>query len=98
MIGMFIGCILARLPEEITAGRVVFAGGHWYHGKAQISCGENMSDINFGYKISFQRPFSPAISAQDDYAIICQFESDRRRIINAAAITPPIAKKTDVSP
>ncbi|CAJ0999240.1 dGTPase [Sodalis praecaptivus] len=56
-----------------------------------------MSDINFSHKISFQRPFSPAISAQDDYAIIRQFESDRGRIINSAAIRR-LQQKTQVFP
>lgn len=56
-----------------------------------------MSEIDFSQKISFQRPFSPAISAQDDYAIIRQFESDRGRIINSAAIRR-LQQKTQVFP
>lgn len=56
-----------------------------------------MAGIDFNNKISFQRPYSRAISAADDYAIIRQFESDRGRIINSAAIRR-LQQKTQVFP
>ena len=37
-------------------------------------------------KISFQRPFSKPIEAEEEYDIVRQFESDRGRIVNSAAI------------
>ncbi len=56
-----------------------------------------MSAIDFSQKISYQRPYSATISAKDDYAIIRQFESDRGRIINSAAIRR-LQQKTQVFP
>ncbi|WP_315709751.1 dGTPase [Brenneria uluponensis] len=56
-----------------------------------------MSDIDFSQKINFQRPFSKPVVAEDDYAIIRQFESDRGRIINSAAIRR-LQQKTQVFP
>ncbi|ACS86583.1 dGTPase [Musicola paradisiaca] len=56
-----------------------------------------MSDIDFARKISFQRPFSQPISAENEDDIIRQFESDRGRIINSAAIRR-LQQKTQVFP
>lgn len=56
-----------------------------------------MSDIDFAKKMSFQRHFSRPKSADDAYAIVRQFESDRGRIINSAAIRR-LQQKTQVFP
>ncbi|MCL2891458.1 dGTPase [Brenneria tiliae] len=56
-----------------------------------------MSGIDFAKKMSFQRPLSQPISAEDDYSIVRQFESDRGRIINSAAIRR-LQQKTQVFP
>ncbi|MCW6555321.1 dGTPase [Yersinia ruckeri] len=56
-----------------------------------------MSGIDFKQKISFQRPFGKAITAEDEYDIIRQFESDRGRIVNSAAIRR-LQQKTQVFP
>ncbi|MCV9880250.1 dGTPase [Brenneria izbisi] len=56
-----------------------------------------MSDIDFTKKISFQRPFSAEITTEDEYAVVRQFESDRGRIINSAAIRR-LQQKTQVFP
>lgn len=56
-----------------------------------------MSGIDFKTKFNFQRPFSPPIEAGDEYDIIRQFESDRGRIINSAAIRR-LQQKTQVFP
>ncbi|MDX5628523.1 MULTISPECIES: dGTPase [unclassified Brenneria] len=56
-----------------------------------------MSDIDFAKKMSFQRPLSRPIAAKDEYAIVRQFESDRGRIINSAAIRR-LQQKTQVFP
>lgn len=47
---------------------------------------KQMSGIDFKQKISFQRPFSKPIEAEEEYDIVRQFESDRGRIVNSAAI------------
>lgn len=59
--------------------------------------GDSMSGIDFRKKFSFQRPFSPQITAEDEYGIVRQFESDRGRIINSAAIRR-LQQKTQVFP
>ncbi len=56
-----------------------------------------MSAIDFSKKLSFQRPFSSPIAASDEYSVIRQFESDRGRIINSAAIRR-LQQKTQVFP
>ncbi|WP_127957136.1 dGTPase [Serratia microhaemolytica] len=56
-----------------------------------------MSGIDFKQKISFQRPFSKRLEAEDEYEIVRQFESDRGRIINSAAIRR-LQQKTQVFP
>ncbi|QII39562.1 dGTPase [Rouxiella badensis] len=56
-----------------------------------------MSGIDFKTKFNFQRPFSPPIEAGDEYDVIRQFESDRGRIINSAAIRR-LQQKTQVFP
>ncbi|CNF09266.1 dGTPase [Yersinia nurmii] len=56
-----------------------------------------MSGIDFKQKISFQRPFSQTITAEDEYDIVRQFESDRGRIVNSAAIRR-LQQKTQVFP
>lgn len=59
--------------------------------------GNRVSAIDFSRKFSFQRPASQPIAAEDDYAVIRQFESDRGRIINSAAIRR-LQQKTQVFP
>ena len=56
-----------------------------------------MSGIDFKTKFNVQRPFSPPIETADAYDIIRQFESDRGRIINSAAIRR-LQQKTQVFP
>src|SRR5471032_2987829 len=56
-----------------------------------------MSGIDFKNKFNFQRPFSPPIEARDEYDVVRQFESDRGRIINSAAIRR-LQQKTQVFP
>ncbi|RLM22110.1 dGTPase [Brenneria alni] len=57
-----------------------------------------MSGIDFAKKMSFQRPLSSKpITAEDEYSIVRQFESDRGRIINSAAIRR-LQQKTQVFP
>ncbi|HDJ1437980.1 TPA: dGTPase [Serratia rubidaea] len=56
-----------------------------------------MSGIDFKQKISFQRPFSNPIVAEQEYDIVRQFESDRGRIVNSAAIRR-LQQKTQVFP
>lgn len=56
-----------------------------------------MSGIDFKTKFNFQRPFSPLLEAADEYDVIRQFESDRGRIINSAAIRR-LQQKTQVFP
>ncbi|KAA8995504.1 dGTPase [Affinibrenneria salicis] len=57
-----------------------------------------MADIDFKQKISFQRPFNNRMNEpEDEYAIVRQFESDRGRIINSAAIRR-LQQKTQVFP
>ena len=56
-----------------------------------------MSGIDFAKKMSFQRHFSRAKTAEDEYTIVRQFESDRGRIINSAAIRR-LQQKTQVFP
>lgn len=56
-----------------------------------------MSGIDFKQKISFQRPFGKPAIAEDEYDIVRQFESDRGRIINSAAIRR-LQQKTQVFP
>lgn len=56
-----------------------------------------MSAIDFSKKLNFQRPFSQPIIAADEYSVIRQFESDRGRIINSAAIRR-LQQKTQVFP
>ncbi|MEN4141181.1 dGTPase [Serratia marcescens] len=56
-----------------------------------------MSGIDFKQKISFQRPFSKPIEAEEEYDIVRQFESDRGRIVNSAAIRR-LQQKTQVFP
>ncbi len=56
-----------------------------------------MSAIDFSQKLSFQRPSGQPVLAEDEYAVIRQFESDRGRIINSAAIRR-LQQKTQVFP
>ncbi|MGC6388202.1 dGTPase [Ewingella sp. S1.OA.A_B6] len=56
-----------------------------------------MSGVDFKNKFNFQRPFSPPIEARDEYDVVRQFESDRGRIINSAAIRR-LQQKTQVFP
>jgi dGTPase len=56
-----------------------------------------MSGIDFKTKFNFQRPFSSPIEARDEYDVVRQFESDRGRIINSAAIRR-LQQKTQVFP
>ncbi|PKB90068.1 hypothetical protein A8A01_09360 [Ewingella americana] len=56
-----------------------------------------MSGIDFKAKFNFQRPFSATIEARDAYDVVRQFESDRGRIINSAAIRR-LQQKTQVFP
>jgi len=56
-----------------------------------------MSKIDFKQKINYQRPFSQPKVAKDEYGIVRQFESDRGRIINSAAIRR-LQQKTQVFP
>ncbi|MEH0833454.1 dGTPase [Pectobacterium cacticida] len=56
-----------------------------------------MTDIDFARKMSFQRHFSRPKVAEDAYSIVRQFESDRGRIINSAAIRR-LQQKTQVFP
>ncbi|MFZ4833430.1 dGTPase [Rouxiella sp. Mn2063] len=56
-----------------------------------------MSRIDFKQKFNFQRPFSSPINAEDEYDVVRQFESDRGRIINSAAIRR-LQQKTQVFP
>ncbi|MBA0161494.1 dGTPase [Pectobacterium versatile] len=56
-----------------------------------------MSGIDFAKKMSFQRHFSRTKTAEDEYTIVRQFESDRGRIINSAAIRR-LQQKTQVFP
>ncbi|MCA6953803.1 dGTPase [Pectobacterium polaris] len=56
-----------------------------------------MSGIDFAKKMSFQRHFSRPKTAEDEYTIVRQFESDRGRIINSAAIRR-LQQKTQVFP
>ena len=58
---------------------------------------KQMSGIDFKQKISFQRPFSKPIEAEEEYDIVRQFESDRGRIVNSAAIRR-LQQKTQVFP
>src|SRR5471030_1718035 len=58
---------------------------------------EFMSGIDFKTKFNFQRPFSSPIEARDEYDVVRQFESDRGRIINSAAIRR-LQQKTQVFP
>lgn len=57
----------------------------------------SMSGIDFKQKISFQRPFSKPNMAANEYDIVRQFESDRGRIVNSAAIRR-LQQKTQVFP
>ncbi len=56
-----------------------------------------MSGIDFSKKMNFQRHFSPTITAEGKSEIVRQFESDRGRIINSAAIRR-LQQKTQVFP
>lgn len=58
-----------------------------------------MSDIDFSKKMSYQRPFPAGERkmVKGEYAIASQFESDRGRIINSAAIRR-LQQKTQVFP
>ncbi|AVF35803.1 dGTPase [Rahnella sikkimica] len=56
-----------------------------------------MSGIDFKAKFNFQRPFSAPIEVRDAYDVVRQFESDRGRIINSAAIRR-LQQKTQVFP
>lgn len=56
-----------------------------------------MSGIDFSKKIMIHRPFSSLIIPKEEYDIIRQFESDRGRIINSAAIRR-LQQKTQVFP
>lgn len=52
---------------------------------------------NFSSKFNYQRYFSSPINVEDEYDIIRQFESDRGRIVNSAAIRR-LQQKTQVFP
>lgn len=52
---------------------------------------------NFSNKFNYQRYFSSPINVEDEYDIIRQFESDRGRIVNSAAIRR-LQQKTQVFP
>ena len=56
-----------------------------------------MSGIDFSKRIMIQRPFSSLIIPEGEYDITRQFESDRGRIINSAAIRR-LQQKTQVFP
>lgn len=56
-----------------------------------------MSGIDFGKKMSFQRPLSSRVELNDEYEIIQRFESDRGRLINSAAVRR-LQQKTQVFP
>lgn len=59
--------------------------------------GKTMSGIDFGKRIIVQRPFGSSSTAEGEYDITRQFESDRGRIINSAAIRR-LQQKTQVFP
>ncbi|MDR0806757.1 MAG: dGTPase [Enterobacteriaceae bacterium] len=56
-----------------------------------------MCGIDFGKRIIVQRPFGSSSKADGEYGITRQFESDRGRIINSAAIRR-LQQKTQVFP
>ncbi|WP_159565252.1 dGTPase [Budvicia diplopodorum] len=56
-----------------------------------------MSGIDFSKRIKVQRPFSSSTIPEGEYDITRQFESDRGRIINSAAIRR-LQQKTQVFP
>ncbi|MBP9643345.1 MAG: dGTPase, partial [Budvicia sp.] len=56
-----------------------------------------MPVIDFSKRITIQRPFSSMIIPEGEYDITRQFESDRGRIINSAAIRR-LQQKTQVFP
>lgn len=56
-----------------------------------------MSGIDFSKRIRIQRPFSSSSVPEGEYDISRQFESDRGRIINSAAIRR-LQQKTQVFP